>query len=77
MTNNKISEFNWFGKGVKLIDKKINAIDPYKFHLTIENDSLEHHWTEKIADAYLGLSVPIIMVVNILDYFPRRKFNFN
>tara|TARA_B100002019_G_C21256693_1_gene594248 strand:+ start:1134 stop:2126 length:993 start_codon:yes stop_codon:yes gene_type:complete len=74
MINNKISEFNWFGKGVKLIDKKINAIDPYKFHLTIENDSLEHHWTEKIADAYLGLSVPIYYgCKNILDYFPEES----
>ncbi len=67
-----IPELEIFGKGVRFIEKKSDAIDPYKFHLTIENHAGPHHWTEKLADAFLGYCVPIYCgCTNIFDYFPE------
>lgn len=67
-----IPELEIFGKGVRFIEKKSDAIDPYKFHLTIENHTGPDHWTEKLADVFLGYTVPIYYgCTNILDYFPE------
>lgn len=68
----EISELEVFGRGVRFIANKADAIDPYKFHLTIENHIAEHHWTEKLADAFLGYTVPIYCgCTNVYDYFPE------
>lgn len=43
------------------------------FHICIENSSVPHYWTEKIADSLLGYAVPIYYgAPNILDYFPQK-----
>lgn len=68
----EIPELEVFGRGIRPIKHKYDGIDPYKFHLTIENHSSKHHWTEKLADAFLGYSVPIYCgCTNIFDYFPK------
>jgi hypothetical protein len=60
----------WFGRGMRDVDYKAEAILPYAFHLVIENNSNPHFWTEKLADAYLGYSYPIFSgCQNIGDYF--------
>ncbi len=60
-----------FGHGVRFVDKKADALDPYKFHLVVENHIAPHLWSEKLADAFLGLTVPIYCgCPNISDYFP-------
>jgi len=67
-----VPELEIFGWGVRYIEHKYDAIDPYKFHLAIENHASEHHWTEKLADAFLGYSVPIYCgCTNVFDYFPE------
>lgn len=61
-----------FGRGFNFIEKKYKAIDDYKFHIVIENHIGEHMWSEKLADAFLGFSVPIYCgAPNIYDYFPK------
>ncbi len=54
----------------KQVDDKWDAIAPYKYHIVIENASLDDYWTEKLADAFLGLSFPIYYgAPNITTYF--------
>lgn len=54
----------------KNVDDKWDAIAPYKYHIVIENASIDDYWTEKLADAFLGLSFPIYYgAPNITKYF--------
>jgi glycosyl transferase family 10 (putative fucosyltransferase) len=60
-----------FGRGFKEIGDKAEVIDPYRYHLVLENNDCPHFWTEKLADAYLGYSLPIYSgCANVGDYFP-------
>lgn len=69
-----IPELEIFGRGVRAIDDKAEALDPYKYHVVIENHSGLNHWSEKIADAFLGHTLPFYFgCPNILDYFPRES----
>ena len=68
----RIPEIERFGKGFKWIETKAEAIDDYKFHVAIENHYAPHVWTEKLADAFLGYSVPIYFgCPNVYEYFPE------
>jgi hypothetical protein len=50
------------------------VIAPYRYHLVLENSECPHFWTEKLADAYLGYSLPIFSGCrNVTDYFPERS----
>lgn len=61
-----------YGKNYHFIDDKAEAILPYRFHLCIENSSIDDYWTEKLSDSILGYSVPIyIGCTNIRRYFPE------
>jgi hypothetical protein len=67
-----IPELNIFGHGVRPLDDKADAIDPFKYHVVIENFSGKDHWSEKLADAFLGHSLPLYYgCTNIYDYFPE------
>lgn len=75
----KIKETNLsvdlFGRGIKQIDDKFDAIYPYKYTLAIENYSDTNYWTEKISDAYLAWTIPIYYgCKNIEDFFPENSF---
>ncbi|MCA9126508.1 MAG: hypothetical protein KDB22_05460 [Planctomycetales bacterium] len=48
-----------FGRGIRTMDDKSEAIWPYKYHIVLENDHSDFFMTEKISDAYLGWSYPI------------------
>lgn len=66
---------NVFGRGIKNIDNKFDAIYPFKYTLAIENYSDNNYWTEKIADAYLSWTMPIYFgCKNIEDFFPENSF---
>lgn len=68
----EIPELDIFGHGVRYIEKKSDALDSYQFHLAIENHIAPHVWTEKLADAFLGYTVPIYCgCPNVFDYFPE------
>mgnify|MGYP001985785594 CR=1 FL=1 len=63
-----------FGRGVRPIDDKAEAIDEYHYHVTIENHVFKHHWTEKLADAFLGYCLPFYCgAPNAADYFPSES----
>lgn len=65
-----------FGIGFNEINDKWDAIAPYKYHICIENSSLENYWTEKLSDAFLGMSYPIYYgCTNIYDYFPEDSLS--
>lgn len=68
-------ELDIFGHGVKLMDDKAEALDAYRYHVAIENYLGEHHWTEKLADAFLGLTLPFYYgCPNATEYFPAESF---
>jgi hypothetical protein len=59
-----------FGRGVRPVSDKAEAIMPYRFHLVLENSRLPNYWTEKLADSYLGWAFPIYWgCPNISEYF--------
>jgi len=70
----RIPELDRFGRGFKWIDTKAEGLDDYEFHVAIENHFAPHVWTEKLADAFLGFTVPIYFgCPNVYDYFPKES----
>lgn len=60
-----------YGRGVRALDDKAGALDAYRCHIAIENHIGPHHWTEKLADAFLGFTLPFYYgCPNVTDYFP-------
>lgn len=49
---------DWFGRGVRPFERKYEILEPYRYHVAIENHIAPHHWTEKIADALLCECLP-------------------
>ncbi len=46
-----------------------------RYHVAIENHFSLHHWTEKLADAFLNGCVPICQgCTNLKDYFPEGSY---
>jgi hypothetical protein len=59
-----------YGFGWKPISDKREAIDRYKFSISIENCESLAWWTEKLSDPILGYSIPIYSgATQIKDYF--------
>lgn len=66
---------DWFGKGVRPIEDKWEALAPYRFHISLENTAERDYWTEKLADAYLGRAFPFYWgCTNLGDYFEDGAF---
>lgn len=64
-----------FGRGFREISDKADAILPFKYHLVLENNTMPHFWTEKLADAYLGFAMPLYSgCPNLAEYFPKESF---
>lgn len=57
------------------LDDKTQALASYRYSFAIENHIGEHHWTEKLSDAFLGLTLPFYAgCPNAVDYFPEESF---
>ncbi|NOY66520.1 MAG: glycosyltransferase [Gammaproteobacteria bacterium] len=70
-----IPELEIYGRGVRDMDDKSEALDDYKYHITIENYIGKHHYTEKLSDAFLGFCLPFYHgCPNAADYFPPESF---
>lgn len=70
----KLPEMDIYGRGIRPMDDKAEAIDDYFYHLAVENYIGKHHWTEKLSDCFLGLALPIYAgCTNITDYFPEES----
>lgn len=50
--------FERFGKGVRPIARKCDALDAFAYHVAFENHVAPGHWTEKIADALVCGCLP-------------------
>jgi Glycosyltransferase family 10 (fucosyltransferase). len=70
-----------FGRGIRDIEDKWDAIAPYKYHIVLENSYYENYWSEKLADCFLGDAYPFYYgCPNIDSYFPSgalRKINID
>ena len=68
---------HWYGRGIKEIKTKAEAVIPYKYSIAIENNTIEHFWTEKIADVFLGSAFPFYWGgPNLTQYFPAGSFEY-
>lgn len=68
-------EMEVFGHGVRPINDKADALDDFRYHIAIENHVAAHHWTEKLADPFLGFCLPFYHgAPNAADYFPEESF---
>jgi hypothetical protein len=48
-----------FGRGLRTMARKEEALCDYMFSVTIENDQYETYWTEKILDCFVCGTVPV------------------
>lgn len=70
-----VGKLKVYGRGIRDITDKWNAIAPYKYHIVIENGCFEDYWTEKISDAFLANTFPFyIGCPNLKDYFPEGSY---
>lgn len=68
-------ELDIYGHGVNPMNDKAEVLDPYQYHIAIENHVYDHHLTEKLPDAFLGFTVPFYHgAPNASDYFPKESF---
>lgn len=64
-----------YGRGINPIENKATALEPYMFHICMENSFIPDYWTEKFADPILGQCVPIYSgCTNIDKYFGKEGF---
>ena len=64
------NQIDVFGRGIQEIKDKWDALARYKYHVALENCSVEDYWSEKLADAYLAGCYPIYYgCPNIERYF--------
>ena len=71
----RIHDLDIFGRGVRPIADKADALDAYRYHVAVENFEGPHHWTEKLADPFLGACMPLYYgCQNVADYFPQESF---
>jgi hypothetical protein len=68
-------DFDLLGRGFRPIEDKWDGIAPYRYSLAVENSSGPHYWTEKLADCFLGWTMPIYFgCTNLADYFPPQSY---
>ncbi len=66
----EINGLSVFGRDGIPLDDKADALDKYRYHIAIENHFALHHWTEKLADSFLGMSLPFYYgCPNLEEYF--------
>ena len=73
--NHYDSGLDIFGRGIRFVEDKWDAIARYQYHIVVENEALPDYWTEKLADAYLGGAYPFYYgCLNLSDYFPSGAY---
>jgi len=67
----RLPELTAFGRGIRPINDKADAMDAFRYHVVLENHIALHHWTEKLSDAFLARCLPFYAgAPNTNDYFP-------
>lgn len=72
----QLPEMDVFGRlAPHALDDKAECLRNYRYHVAIENFIGPHHWTEKLADAFIGLTLPFYAgCPNAAAYFPEGSF---
>ena len=71
----RVPGLDWFGFGIREVARKSDALDPYKYHVALENHIANHHWTEKLTDAFLAECLPFYAgAPDLADDFPKESF---
>ena len=66
---------DFYGRGLKPIERKWEALAPYRYSIAFENHIGPWYWSEKIADCFLAGAMPIYAgCSNLEDYFPAGSF---
>ena len=66
---------DFYGRGLKPIERKWEALAPYRYAIAFENHIGPWYWSEKIADCFLAGAMPIYAgCSNLEDYFPAGSF---
>lgn len=72
LLKSRLPDLELFGHGSNWVSDKADALDPYKYHVAIENHISQNHWTEKLADTFLGYCLPLYFgATKAEDYFPN------
>ncbi len=71
----EIADLDIYGHGVNPMNDKADILDPYRFHLAIENHQAPGHLTEKLPDAFLGFTLPFYFGdPDAAAIFPKESF---
>lgn len=71
----RIPELEWYGRGVKELNKKYEAQNDYRYTIAIENYVAPYHWTDKISDPLLSLCLPFYVGdPRLEEIFPAESF---
>ncbi|OGU60067.1 MAG: hypothetical protein A2X64_07685 [Ignavibacteria bacterium GWF2_33_9] len=66
-----------YGEGFSPIPDKLDALAEYKYHIAIENFSIDDYWTEKLADPFITETYPFYYGCrNIERYFPDGSYTY-
>jgi hypothetical protein len=67
---------DFFGRGFVHMTDKLEALRGYRFHVAIENSSVEHYFTEKLSDCLIAGCYPLYYgCPNLTDYLPGDSFS--
>ena len=68
-------ELDWYGRGVKPLQKKYEAQNDYKYSIAVENYVAPYHWTDKISDPILSLCLTFYVGdPRLEEIFPAESF---
>lgn len=71
----ELPELDIYGHGVNPMNDKAEVLNPYRFHIAVENHVFDHHLTEKLPDALLGYTLAFYHgAPNTNYYFPEESF---
>jgi hypothetical protein len=66
-----------FGRGFNPIDDKFDALAPYKYSVSIENNCIPGYFTEKLTDCLLTNTMPIYYgCPDLENYFNVKSFEY-
>ena len=64
-----------FGNGFNSLSDKAPGLLPFKFSICMENCCINDYWSEKLADCFLGYSIPLYYgCKNIDNYFSPKSY---
>lgn len=63
---------DFFGRGIRPFSDKLEVLANYRFHVVIENSTIDDYFTEKLTDCLIAGSYPLYIGCRNVDrYFPK------